>query len=179
MDYYISDTHFGHANIIRFCDRPFSNVGEMDRWMIEAWNARVGADDDVWHLGDFCHRSASGCIEYLQQLNGRIHLVAGNHDCKSVLAMDAPELWFESIEHATVRTDSANRRMWLAHYPIAVPPKRSWDLYGHVHNDADGAWWELLKARDKSLNCCVEVNGYMPVTFEELVENNVRWRREH
>ena len=57
MNYYISDLHFGHANVIRHDARPFADVGEMDRVLIERWNAVVGEDDDVYVVGDFCYRS--------------------------------------------------------------------------------------------------------------------------
>lgn len=56
-NWYIADTHFGHCNVIRFDGRPFGDVEEMDRVLMENWNARVGDGDDVYVLGDFCYRS--------------------------------------------------------------------------------------------------------------------------
>ena len=62
MNYYLSDLHFGHANAIKFDARPFADVDEMDRVMIEKWNGVVGDDDDVYIVGDFCYRSGrSAC----------------------------------------------------------------------------------------------------------------------
>src|SRR5258708_12137402 len=84
--YFTSDTHFGHANIIRYCDRPFATVEEMDEAMIANWNAVVGRGDDVWHLGDFgWSRDATRIRSIFHQLNGRKRLVIGNHDGKEVL----------------------------------------------------------------------------------------------
>ena len=178
MDYYISDTHFGHENIIRFCDRPFSSADEMDRALVENWNARVGADDHVWHLGDFSYKDGGRAKALLEKLNGRKHLIVGNHDHKSVLKQVEPGDYFETVEYAASRLDDKNRRIWMCHYPLAAPPKHFWMLYGHIHNNKDAGYWDLLRSMDTALNCCVEVNGYMPVTFEELIANNERWRRE-
>ena len=51
--YFTSDTHFQHGNIIKFCNRPYSNVEEMNNAIIENWNSVVGPNDIVFHLGDF------------------------------------------------------------------------------------------------------------------------------
>lgn len=56
--WFTADTHFGHRNILKHCDRPFGSVKEMDEALIAMWNAVVGLNDDVWHLGDFAYRSA-------------------------------------------------------------------------------------------------------------------------
>lgn len=54
MNYYISDTHFGHANIINFDKRPFKNTEEMERELISRWNSVVTSADTTYILGDFC-----------------------------------------------------------------------------------------------------------------------------
>ena len=82
MIYYISDLHFGHANAIKFDARPFADVEEMDRVMIERWNETVCDDDVVYIVGDFCYRSGRSAAWYLSQLKGQKHLVVGNHDCQ-------------------------------------------------------------------------------------------------
>ncbi|MEM9701635.1 MAG: metallophosphoesterase, partial [Planctomycetota bacterium] len=78
--FFTSDTHFGHANVIKNCDRPFADVGEMDEALIANWNAVVGPKDVVYHLGDFAFRAKRKPREYLARLNGTVHLVKGNHD---------------------------------------------------------------------------------------------------
>ena len=72
--WFTSDTHFGHANIIRFCARPFESLGAIDAAMIANWNATVRPDDVVWHLGDFAVRNARSPDEYLRRLNGRLRI---------------------------------------------------------------------------------------------------------
>lgn len=79
MTFFTSDQHFGHFNIIRLCSRPFGTVEEMDEALLSKWNAKVKADDIVYILGDLFFRAAK--IEpILKALNGRKHLIVGNHD---------------------------------------------------------------------------------------------------
>jgi len=75
--FFTADHHFNHKNIIRFCNRPFKTLKEMDEALIDNWNSVVEPEDIVYHLGDF---SFSDPQRYLQRLNGRIHLIFGNHD---------------------------------------------------------------------------------------------------
>jgi len=76
--FFTSDTHFGHKNILKYCNRPFVNVEEMDEVMIERWNGRIGKNDSVYHLGDFSF--SSNPKTYFERLNGKKILIIGNHD---------------------------------------------------------------------------------------------------
>lgn len=71
-----SDTHFGHGNIIKYCNRKFNSVSQMDDYIIKSWNETAGKDDTVIHLGDVSFHPD----KYINNLNGRIILIAGNHD---------------------------------------------------------------------------------------------------
>lgn len=82
MIYYTADHHFGHSNIIRFCDRPFKNVIEMDETLINNWNNAVSDDDIVYILGNLVFRSEKSASYYVERLKGTKHLVLGNHDHK-------------------------------------------------------------------------------------------------
>ena len=179
--FFISDTHFGHANIIRMCERPFVSIEEMDRTLIENWNARVSPDDDVYHLGDFAYRAEKSCVNYLKKLNGHIHLVIGNHDYKQILKQpDALAMLEEYLEATTITLP--HKRAFLCHYPLAEPPKHVWIIHGHVHNTTDVEHyqtWPIIRTRERTLNASVEVNNYMPVTFDELLRNNQRWKEQH
>jgi len=75
-----SDQHFCHANIIKYCHRPFSSVGEMDEAMIAAWNAVVTDKDTVYQLGDFCLGGPDAMVEIGHKLNGTVHVIPGCHD---------------------------------------------------------------------------------------------------
>ena len=82
--FFTSDTHFNHANILKFCDRPFKNVEEMNETIIVNWNKVIGKDDTVFHLGDFCLGGSAEWTKILDRLNGKIHLIVGNHDLKNL-----------------------------------------------------------------------------------------------
>lgn len=82
--FFTSDTHFNHANIIRFCNCPFKDVEQMNETLIANWNRVVGMDDTVFHLGDFCLGGAAEWTKVLDRLNGKIYLIMGNHDLKNL-----------------------------------------------------------------------------------------------
>lgn len=132
--FFTSDTHFGHANIIRFCNRPFKNVEEMDEALIENWNQVVSEDDTVFHLGDFAFGGSSVWKSIIPRLNGHINLIIGNHDRKNLrqgymssFDMVVPQLQIE-IE---------GNPIYLNHYPFLCyggSYRGVWQLFGHVHS---------------------------------------------
>ena len=79
--FFTSDTHFNHANIIKFCNRPFKDVEQMNETLIANWNRVIGPNDTVFHLGDFCLGGAAEWTKVLDRLNGKIYLIMGNHSC--------------------------------------------------------------------------------------------------
>ena len=78
--FFTSDTHFGHANIIRLCNRPFKDVEEMNEKLIENWNKVVPEDGTVFHLGDFAFGGSALWNSVIPRLNGQIYLIIGNHE---------------------------------------------------------------------------------------------------
>ena len=80
MNFYIADMHFGHKNIIRYDNRPFGSVEEMDKALIQLWNETVGSDDIVYILGDFSWYKEDKTAFILGCLKGHKVLVKGNHD---------------------------------------------------------------------------------------------------
>ena len=80
MNYFISDLHLGHKNVLKFDNRPFINIEEHDKTIIDNWNSKVNDKDDVYVLGDISWHNATKTIEIFKQLKGHIHLVQGNHD---------------------------------------------------------------------------------------------------
>ena len=75
MNYYISDLHLGHSNILRLSNRPFKNIDEMDKKIIENWNSVVTNNDDVYILGDVIYKSINDPEGYLKQLKGKMHII--------------------------------------------------------------------------------------------------------
>ena len=82
--YVTSDTHFSHANIIKYCNRPYSSIEEMNQSLVENWNSVVNKNDLVIHLGDFAWgRTIQSIKQHLDKLNGNKILILGNHDSLS------------------------------------------------------------------------------------------------
>ncbi len=106
MIYYTADLHLGHANIIKYGNRPFSDVEEMDNALIANWRAVVKPNDDIYVLGDLMFK-CNYPEAYLKQLTGKIHLIKGNHD--TFLKSEPLERYFESIENMTTVADDGRR----------------------------------------------------------------------
>lgn len=153
----ISDTHFGHENIIRYCNRPFRTVEEMDEAMIKNWNAVVTNKDVVIHLGDFCLTNKERCIEILNKLNGKKILIKGNHDNW------ADEFYrsagFSYVSKFPIVYDGL---FLLSHAPLPLSETTPYfNYYGHVHND------EKYCDTATSKCVCVERIGYRPLQILE------------
>lgn len=176
MIYYTSDQHFGHDSIIRSCNRPFVSAEEMDECLIERWNETVGRDDDVYILGDFMYRNRKPAEEYLCRLNGKKHLFLGNHD-RHWFETIQPNRWFESVQ-TMYFYKHGERKVALCHYPMMSWPggRGTYMLFGHLHNGFDMPFWPLIEQNERMLNVGVDVNDFRPVTFEQLVENNARFK---
>jgi calcineurin-like phosphoesterase family protein len=168
--YYISDTHFGHENIINFTGRPYKSAEHMDEDMIKRWNNKVGNGDLVYHLGDFAWKN----IKYYRgRLNGQIILIKGNHDRR--LTKQQEEKLFVKVCNYDKVSDGENTVI-LFHYPIW-----SWDglhkgythFHGHIHERiVDVTKMEntsYTKGKGVRINICVERMEYEPKTYEEII----------
>lgn len=175
MNYYVADLHFGHENVIKFDNRPFTNVDEMDFALMENWNARVTDEDHVYILGDFCYRAKEKPSWYLKQLKGKKHLIQGNHDQKLLQDKEAIEQ-LESIEKMQFVKDGGNAIV-LCHFPLAEWNgffRGGWHIYGHIHGKCHKTFG-YMKKLERALNAGCMINRYQPVTFGELVENNTKF----
>lgn len=157
--WFTSDTHFDHANIIEFCARPFASVDEMNRAMIERWNARVQPGDRVYHLGDFAFGPYSNVAKFLAPLNGQVLLIRGNHD------RSQPRMLAAGFSH--VCEDMAllayGLAVHLTHKPaVDLPQGINLNLHGHVHH--------TYARRGHRINVGVDVRGFAPTTLAELLE---------
>ena len=177
MRFYIADCHFGHDKVRLLDGRPFASVEEMDEAMIANWNARVKGDDTVYVLGDMFFRSTNA-ETILQRLKGKKRLIVGNHDGSWMTKFDYAR-YFVSVD-SFLETSDGQHSLTLCHYPLLSwkHARRSYMIHGHIHNDKTADFWPLLAARDNVLNAGVDVNGFRPVTFDELLENNQRFKKE-
>lgn len=178
MTFFTADAHFGHKNIIRLCDRPFSSIDDMDEALISAWNERVSGDDTVYIIGDLFFRCDDPAA-ILRRLKGRKRLLLGNHDETWTNKVDLRK-YFISVD-AFLEISDGERGLTLCHYPLLTwkHARRSYMIHGHIHNDTSADFWPLLRKRENVLNAGVDINGLRPVTFEELLENNRQWKNAH
>jgi len=180
MIYYTSDLHFGHANVIKHCNRPFASVDEMDARLIENWNSRVHANDTVYILGDMFFRNKRPAKDYLRELKGHKHLLLGNHDIGWLKTVE-PGLWFESVERLHTISDH-NHLVTMCHYPMMTwrgAGREGYMVFGHIHNNTNMRFWGAIQGDPQILNAGVDINGYQPVTLEELIQNNIVFKRAH
>ena len=169
--YFTSDQHFGHANIIKYCNRPFSSVYEMDNYLIKQWNNKVGDDDTVFILGDLFFRNAYSPEKILENLNGRKNLIIGNHDKYWTRKVDIIK-HFDVIITSTFLVTMGDHRILLSHYPIYDFNNCDYMIHGHNHNNINPDHFLRLQSNPNMLNAGVEINNYMPVSLDELCENN-------
>ena len=157
MDWVTADHHFGHANIIKFCNRPFSDVNEMDAAMINRWNTLIKPEDTVYHLGDFTlGRDAE---QYFRQLNGEIYVVPGGHDKR----------WIKNhpfnILHPIHTIQVSGTPVILCHYSMRV-----WDRahYGacHLYAHSHGKLLPLGRSMDVGVDC----HNFYPLELEEVIK---------
>lgn len=180
--WFTSDLHLGHENIIKYCDRPFRAVWEMNERLVANWNAVVAEEDDVWVLGDMCMGKLEETLELVPHLRGHKHLVAGNHDrCWSGNG-DKHLRWIPRYEEAGFETIVEAAELILggeicqvSHFPYAGAGDHTsderyteyrpvdhgeWLLHGHIH--------EKWRIRDRMVNVGVDVNNFTPVSAAEL-----------
>ena len=172
MIYLTADLHLGHANIIKLCDRPFSDVKRMDSALIAAINDRVSYDDELWVLGDFAYKLDAGHICRLREriVCPRVHLVRGNHDLRMTPGKMQKVFEFDGSYYDGLWSP-AGRRMVLCHYPIAdwnTQGRGSYMLHGHIHS-VGSAYNERQRAAGLlRLDVGVDANNYAPVSIEQI-----------
>ncbi len=161
--YFTADTHFGHLFALTNRRRPFPSLEAMDAFLIARWNETVGADDEVYHLGDVAHAGHTALADVLGRLNGRLHLILGNNDERRVMEATGR---FASI--AQMREMAVGGQLiCLCHYPLREWPnawRGAWHLYGHVHGKFDRDPLGL------SLDVGVDSHEYAPIALDRVAE---------
>ncbi len=204
MRYYIADLHFFHAAMNDKMDhRGFADVEEMNEYMITKWNKKVRDRDDVVIIGDLSFGSAKDTNALLEQLNGRLCLIQGNHD-RFLAAKDMDLCRFKWVKPYAEMSDN-KRKVVLCHYPIICyngqyrvdengNPK-TYMLYGHVHDTKDQRLLEQFQEITRNtivisaqgtaqhipcnlINCFCMYSDYEPLTLDEWIEcdHRRRWK---
>ncbi|MFH0836999.1 MAG: hypothetical protein V1870_02630 [Candidatus Aenigmatarchaeota archaeon] len=155
--FFISDTHFDHEKIIEYCDRPFTNVKEMNQTIINNWNSAVQKEDTVFHLGDISLGRHKRSIDFfLSQLSGNIILLKGSHDSGQ---KNIAYSWYFRTPH---------HKFFLIHNPKDFEgmylDEKSWIVHGHKHNKTP------LVGKNRRINVSVENINYTPIELNELIK---------
>jgi calcineurin-like phosphoesterase family protein len=171
MIFFTSDEHYHHKAMIGHCDRPFKDFNVMNNKLIENHNSVVGEKDTVYHLGDFVfplHNNTNKVSSILDKLNGKHHLILGNHD--ELKPFSYVNAGFLSVHTALEMDELA---MWLSHDPsiFCVMPSYYWLLCGHVHT--------LFHVHNRCINVGVDVNNYTPISLTEIQKIITEKEEEH
>ena len=155
--FFTADEHYGHKNIIKYCNRPFSSAEEMDDLLIENHNSVVSENDITIHAGDFSIRTNKDEVyqRYIEKLNGRHIFLRGSHD-KWLPRHHDLSIFEKNIEGQHIVICHYALRVWSrSHY-------NSWQLYGHSHGK--------LAPQGKQWDVGVDNNNYFPVSFDQIQE---------
>lgn len=182
----ISDTHFNHANILKFEDRvgkkvrdQFSSVEEMNEVMIQRWNSVVKPGDKVYHLGDvvFGADKEQWLAKNMARLNGSKRLLLGNHDEATHFVgkgqFQKTMLWRVFKEFNILMTHVPVHISTLGESRFNKTPMFS--VHGHIHQN---------KSPQGPYRCvCVEQTNYTPVNIEDLAAEaksyyNTQWEKD-
>ena len=189
MNYYISDLHIGHENVIKLDHRPFADTDEMFDAIVSNWNKTVKGNDTVYILGDFIWKKKNEWAEIVKQLKGKKVLIRGNHDPKE-FSDEVRALFVDIKDYMEIQ--DGQYKVVLCHYPLLsyfhdFSPNVVM-VYGHVHNtlemnlvqefrqklwaknSADNKWplGQLLHA-----GCMEEYMSYTPRTLQEIIKGDI------
>jgi calcineurin-like phosphoesterase family protein len=195
--FFTADQHFGHANVLKFCKRPFSSVEEMDSEMIGRWNSRVSSNDTIYIVGDLIWKGGKGFKrQIISQLNGKKIFILGNHDGKTKQPDSYLSLGFEKVYSHDLSITIDDESVLLCHYPYN-PILSEWQILWYKmrnfwkfwrrdkypflkHLDKrpidDGRWLlcghvhNRWKKQGRSINVGVDVWNFYPVSLEEIKE---------
>ena len=169
--FFTSDTHFNHTNIIRVCSRPFKDVEHMNETLIANWNRVVGPDNIVFHLGDFCLGGSAEWTKILKRLNGKIYLIAGNHDMKNLRQNYTK--YFELIT-MQMYIEVDKQKIYLNHCPFLCYSGSyddTWQLFGHVHTSRNNIGKDKPRLQmlfSTQYDVGVDNNDFTPVSFAQV-----------
>jgi calcineurin-like phosphoesterase family protein len=185
MIFFTADPHFGHKNVIKYCDRPYQDVEEMDEALLENSNSVVTVNDILYVIGDVAFLNRKETVKICQRWNGQKRLIYGNHDLKfppkfwieEAGFVEAHKLGYGETLDRRLQSDSAYLDCSMSHYPLRealgayddrahllphAPEQASGLvlLHGHVHEK-----WHI---KGKMLNVGVDVNNMTPISLPQV-----------
>jgi calcineurin-like phosphoesterase family protein len=168
--FFTSDTHWGHNNVIKYSNRPFDDKHHMNKMLIKNWNETVKPTDEVYHLGDAFFMGVAEAQEVLDQLNGKIYLILGNHDqvIKKNKSLQDRFEWIKEYYELNVQDSDAARdsqKLVLCHFPMISWNKMahgSFMLHGHCHGNLRYPFVGRI------LDVGVDVHNYKPISYNQV-----------
>lgn len=168
--YVISDTHFGHSNILKFepLRSHYKDIQEHDKDLVERWNSVVRSEDTVWHLGDVYFGSKDSAKDVLQSLKGYKRLVLGNHDAKKEEFL---RQFFEKIYGV-----AEYGKCILSHIPVhpyQLEKRYMRNIHGHMHSKCVYALdYNSDPIPDKRYVCVsVEQTNFQPILLQKVIQS--------
>ncbi len=170
--FFTGDLHLGHEGIIGHVGRPHNSDKEMNEDLIRNWNNCVRPQDNVVHVGDFCLGYRKEAEGYLEQLNGNIIMLKGNHD--HWMGGHRYE-WHKKV---------GGMRIYATHYPLRTWPRHfanGWNLHGHCHANLKDLYYNQLDVGvDRAMQC---LGAFRPFSFEEVntwvLKQNEEWLKNN
>lgn len=166
--FFTSDMHFGHENVIKFCDRPYQSADEMNRKMIQNFNEVVQPNDTVYMLGDIFFTKLTQALNIMDQLNGNKVLIYGNHDKVIRKNLELQRKFVDCSDYLEVTetlADGTKQPIVMSHYPFITWNRArhgSWCLHGHSHGSM------AYPFKGKILDVGVDVHAYAPISLDEV-----------
>jgi len=153
--YFTSDLHLNHANIIKYCNRPFKDKSHMNEVIINNWNSIIKDDDIIFHLGDFCLGGRGEWIHYINRLSGIKIFIKGNHDRDKDVPSNLLDGYYDGFVNINVKdleVKGGEQRITLCHYPMLSwyqSHRKAWQLFGHMHNQTIKPLKENIEGGDE------------------------------
>lgn len=166
MLFFTADLHAFHDNIIKYENRPFKSVKEMNETIISNHNSVVSDNDDVYILGDIGFTTPELMLNFLKQLKGRKYWIYGNHDKRILKDKLIREQFIWCKDYFKLKYN--NEQIILFHYPIFAWDCKhhgAWHLHGHVHSSSHEDFYYPTK-----LNVGVDLWNFTPVSFDRIKE---------
>ena len=178
--WFTSDTHFYHNKEFLWGGRGFNSPDEMVEKFIQNWNSIVKPNDEVYHLGDVMLNDTERGIEALKKLNGKIHIIRGNHDTdqRTAAYLECPNVidvqWATMIKYK-------RRMFYLTHfYAVAKTPMDGENkqgiivLHGHTHQTTN-----FTNDNYFVYHVGVDSHNFFPVSIEEIIEDIGKKKQEY
>lgn len=185
---FTADHHFGHTNILKYANRPFENVDDMNESMISKWNEVVGSDDTVYYVGDFTLAGFEPFVQYVMRLNGKIKFIPGGHDHRWLKDFDqfvvpSKSGHFAEILPPLYSLEIPNKGKYplvivLCHYPLLTWDRSHYGAF-HLHGHSHGKIGKIGKSgmeeldpplkRGERMDIGVDCHDYYPVSLEKVL----------